>query len=59
MKNGGSMLTHDEIRTYHRDGWVIPQDFRLSEAEVSALRGAMEQIQADNPDILPDRRAIH
>ena len=49
------MLTHDEIRTYYRDGWVIPQGFRLSEAEVPALRGVMDQIQAENPGILPDR----
>jgi hypothetical protein len=49
------MLTAAEIETYHRDGYVIPQDFRLNESELDRLRAAVDQVLADNPDTLPDR----
>ncbi len=49
------MLTEAEIETYHHDGYVIPAGFRLGEDELQALRDAVDQVQADNPGILPDR----
>jgi hypothetical protein len=50
-----AMLTQDEIRTYRQDGWVVPRGFRLKESEIAALQAAMDKVQTDNPDILPDR----
>ena len=49
------MLTPDEIETYHRNGYVTPQDFRLSAGELNKLRDAADRVLADNPEILPDR----
>ncbi len=49
------MLTSSEIECYERDGYVIPAGFRLSDAEIPPLRDALEQVLADNPEILPDR----
>ncbi|MGI9477122.1 MAG: phytanoyl-CoA dioxygenase family protein [Hyphomicrobiaceae bacterium] len=49
------MLTTEEIATYHREGFVIPQDFRLGDDEVQRLRDALDAVLADNPDIMPDR----
>lgn len=49
------MLTAEEIETYHRDGYVIPQNFRLSDGEVQKLRAGLDAVLADNPDIMPDR----
>ena len=49
------MLTTAEIETYHREGYVIPQDFRLGDDEVQRLRDALDAVLADNPDIMPDR----
>ena len=49
------MLTSSEIEDYRRDGYVIPAGFRLSEAELRPLRAALDQVLADNPEIMPDR----
>lgn len=49
------MLTADEIETYYRDGYVIPQGFRLSAKELATLNAALEDVLVGNPDILPDR----
>ena len=49
------MLTPDEIETYHRDGYVTPQDFCLSDGELNKLRDAVDRVLADNPETLPDR----
>ena len=50
-----AILSHTEIETYHRDGYVIPDGFRLSDDELAGLRSALDQVMADNPTILPDR----
>ena len=49
------MLTAGEVETYHREGWVIPQGFRLDDAELADLRAALDRVMADNGEILPDR----
>jgi hypothetical protein len=49
------MLTPDEVQCYHRDGYVIPQSFRLSDAELKTLRDAVNRVLEDNADVLPDR----
>lgn len=49
------MLTPAEIATYHREGYVIPQGFRLGDGELQRLREALDAVLADNPDIMPDR----
>ncbi len=49
------MLTAEEIETYHRDGYVIPQNFQLRNDELQRLRNALDAVLADNPDIMPDR----
>lgn len=49
------MLTSAEIETYHREGYVIPQGFRLGDGELQRLRDALDAVLADNPDIMPDR----
>ena len=49
------MFTPDEIQRYHRDGYVIPQSFRLSDAELKTLRDAVNRVLEDNADVLPDR----
>ncbi|MDE0810123.1 MAG: phytanoyl-CoA dioxygenase family protein, partial [Alphaproteobacteria bacterium] len=40
---------------YHRDGYVIPQSFRLSDTELKTLRDAVYRVLEDNADVLPDR----
>ena len=49
------MLTPEEIETYHRDGYVTPQDFRLGDSELNKLRDAVDRVLVDNPETLPDR----
>ena len=51
----GPMLTQVEREAYARDGYLIPEAFRLSEQVVAGLAGAIDEILADNPDIPPDR----
>jgi hypothetical protein len=48
------MLAAAELEQYRRDGWVVP-GFRLSAAEVEALRAALDKLIADNPGIRPER----
>lgn len=49
------MLSNQEIEAYHRDGYVIPNGFRLDVGELETLRAALDRVLADNPEILPDR----
>jgi hypothetical protein len=49
------MLTAAEKGQYKRDGYVIPAGFRLTEAEMTPLRAALDRVLAGNPDIMPDR----
>ncbi|MCH9674471.1 MAG: phytanoyl-CoA dioxygenase family protein [Gammaproteobacteria bacterium] len=49
------MLTKAEVETYHREGYVIPQRFRLTEGELAELHTALAAVLADNPEIQPDR----
>ena len=50
-----TMITETEIDAYGRDGWVVPQAFRLDKDELGRLADATERVLADNPEILPDR----
>ena len=50
-----AMLNEAEVETYHREGFVIPQRFRLAENELTKLHAALDAVLVDNPDILPDR----
>jgi ectoine hydroxylase-related dioxygenase (phytanoyl-CoA dioxygenase family) len=47
-------LGADEIAQYHDQGWVIPR-FRLPEAEVDALRDALDALIRDNPGVRPEK----
>ena len=49
------MITNAEIAAYHRDGYVVPAGFQLNASELETLRGALDRVLADNPDISPDR----
>ena len=51
----GPMLAPFEREAYARDGYIIPEAFRLSEQNVAGLAGAIDAILANNPDIPPDR----
>jgi len=48
------MLTDAEIATYHQDGLVIPDGFRLSDSQVEGLRDAVDRVVAANPDTPSD-----
>jgi hypothetical protein len=47
-------LSDAEVAHYRREGWVIPA-FRLPEAQVDGLRGALEQLLRDNPGVRPEK----
>jgi len=49
------VITNAEIAAYHRDGYVVPEGFQLNASELETLRGALDHVLADNPDIPPDR----
>ena len=49
------MLLPTEIKSYQRDGYVIPAEFRLADGELADLREAVDAVLADNPDIPTDR----
>lgn len=49
------MLTKAEIEAYRRDGYVVPDGFRLDAGELETLRSAVEQVLRDNPHMEPDR----
>ncbi|MEM7562853.1 MAG: phytanoyl-CoA dioxygenase family protein, partial [Pseudomonadota bacterium] len=50
-------LTDLEIETYHRDGLVIPADYRVSEETLATINQLYEKLiseNKDNPDFSPD-----
>ncbi len=47
-------LTQAEIEHYHSDGYVIPA-FRLPSKRIDALRGTLDRLIADNPDVRPEK----
>lgn len=49
------MLTATEIETYRRDGYVVPEGFRLDDGELDTLQSAVERVLRDNQDAKPDR----
>lgn len=52
-------LTQQEINTYKNDGLVIP-DYRLGDEMLGELKGIVENIVSENPDIRPeDLNNIH
>jgi hypothetical protein len=55
LKGSDYMLTAQEIATYHREGYVIPQNYRLDDDVLQSLQSALSSVLADNPTILPDR----
>jgi hypothetical protein len=51
------LLSNNEIETYHRDGLVIPKDYRVSQEqldELAALYADLILQNQDNPDFTPD-----
>lgn len=44
------MLTEDQIAQYHEDGYVIPQQFSLTEEELSDLRERHARLVAQHPE---------
>lgn len=48
-----SGLNHQEISTYHNQGYVIPT-FSLSDTEVSQLRESVDELIRKNPDTRPE-----
>ena len=47
-------LGEDEIAHYRSEGWVIPR-FRLAEAQVDAMRAALDTLLRDNPGVRPEK----
>lgn len=47
------MLSQAEIGTYHEDGLVIP-DLRLDDETVAAMRGLMDEMLRDDPELSTD-----
>ena len=51
------LLTDQEIETYHRDGLVIPSDYRVPEKILSRINELYQKLLEDNqgnPDFSPD-----
>ena len=49
-----AQLTSEEIARYRQDGWVRPA-FRLPEAQVAGMRGALDDLIARNPGVRPEK----
>jgi hypothetical protein len=49
----GAMLSEAEVATYHRDGLVVP-DYRLPGPMIERMRGSLEGLIRDNPEVPPD-----
>jgi ectoine hydroxylase-related dioxygenase (phytanoyl-CoA dioxygenase family) len=47
-------LSEAEVRHYHDQGYLVPA-LRLPEAEVAALREALERLLRDNPGVRPEK----
>ena len=47
-------LAPEEIARYRSDGWVRPR-FRLPEAQVAAMREALDELIARNPGVRPEK----
>lgn len=47
-------LHPDEIEHYQREGWVIPR-WRLPQAQVDAMREALDQLLRRNPGVRPEK----
>ena len=47
-------LQPDEITRYRRDGWVVPS-WRLPEAQVAAMRQALDELLRRNPGVRPEK----
>lgn len=47
------LLSNEEIRTYHDDGFVIP-DFRLPDETLAAMRRSLDTLFAANPSLASD-----
>ena len=47
-------LTHEEIRTYENDGYVVPS-YRVPEERIAVLAAAAEEVMAANPDTRPEQ----
>ena len=68
MAQSAGRLTDDEVRTYERDGQVVPRGYRLPDAALARLRAAadriIEQTTTRDPDLvlvahLPNRPGIN
>jgi hypothetical protein len=47
-------LAATEVEQYHREGWVVPA-FRLPDADVAALRDALDALIRANPGVRPEK----
>jgi hypothetical protein len=47
-------LSADEVDRYHRDGWIVPS-YRLPAAQLERLRGTLDRLIRENPDVRPER----
>ena len=47
-------LSEAETAHYRSEGWLIPR-FRLAEAQVGALRDALDTLLCDNPGVRPEK----
>jgi len=52
--NARARLSPTEVGHYRSDGWVVPA-FRLPEAEVAALRDALDALIRANPGVRPEK----
>jgi hypothetical protein len=46
-------LSPEEVTTYQRDGWLIP-NYRLPAAQLSRLQAALDEAIANNPGVRPE-----
>ncbi len=47
-------LAPDDIARYQREGWIVP-DHRIPEDRLAHLRGTLDRLIRENPDIRPER----
>ncbi|WP_417519381.1 phytanoyl-CoA dioxygenase family protein [Minwuia sp.] len=48
------MLTEAEVAHYHEQGFVVPQNYRVPEATLQAMRRDLDRLIETNPHVKPD-----
>lgn len=53
VRGFSALLQPDEVLQYRKDGYIVPS-FRLDEVQLKAGRKAMDEILANNPNVMPE-----